>query len=156
MISLFSVAIVALTIYTAPLTQAEDLPIDITAIGRQEAREGQPTTRIATNLFSEDSQWVNEALAHQISQRQAAATHLFLETTENQEIDIYTRIIAAAYSSNLFTQPVTINTFTVPQQTAAPIPIWMAVPIIFTCAAAGFVWALASANKKRKKKSNVH
>jgi len=130
-------------------TKAEDLPIDITAIDRQTARDNQPATRIAANLFSEDAQQVNEALAHQIQQIQAAAAYLFTSPPATQETDPQTQLQTAAHNAALFTQPVTTPRFTQPQQPSAQIPIWIAAPIITACAAAGFIWALTSAKKGR-------
>lgn len=148
--------VLSLTALIAPLpTQAEDLPIDITAIGRQEARENQLTTRIGANLFTEDAQRTNEALARQIYLRHAATQYLFSSPPIIQETDLSTQIISAASNSGLFSQPATFITFTTPQE-ATPIPMWVIAPVIALCAIGGFIWALISAKRKRRQQANVH
>ena len=70
----------AVTVHAAAL-QIEisdtDLPIDITAIGRQGVIDGPITTRFGAHLFTADAQRINEALAEQVRRRQESAIYLF-------------------------------------------------------------------------------
>jgi len=141
-----------LSLFTLTPTQAEDLPIDINAIGRQEARDGQITTRVGAHLFTPDAQRVNEALAEQQRQRQAAALYLFSEVPTSEDVELHTQIINAANNSALFTQPATIINFT-PPPPPTPMPMWIIVLVIALCATGGFIWAIVSAKKKRQREN---
>ena len=128
---------------------AEDLPIDITAIGRQEVvRDGIITVRVGANLFTEDARRVNEALGEQIRQRQAIVQYLFTSIPENNEIEPQMQVMNTAYSLALFAQPATFSNIPNPQPPDT-IPIWIVIPLITLCAIGGFVWALISIKKKK-------
>jgi len=142
--------VVLLSLLAAVVVYAEDLPIDITAIGRREAGEGQIATRVGANLFTADSQRVNYAFAEQIRIRQSAVEYLFAEVPHNYEVEPREQIISAANNSALFVQPVFISS-NIQTQTSDPISMWIVVPIIAICALGGFIWALVSAKKKGKK-----
>jgi len=140
--------------FSIPVT-AEDLPIDITAINRQEAPEGQLTVRVGGNLFTRDSMRVNEALAEQLIRRQAIASYLFSEVPITLETEPHINIINAAYNSALFSQPVSFTNITLPQPDT-PISIWIVVPIIGLCAIGGFIWALVSGAKKKRQADSAY
>ena len=152
---LMLVCILALFTAIAVSVYAEDLPIDISAIGRQDIQEGQITTRVGANLFTTDSERVNEALAEQIRQRQAIASYLFTYVSPNHEVDPHIQIVNAANNAALFTQPVFFTSATQPQN-ADTIPLWIFVSIIAVCAIVGFIWALISISKKKGQQDGVH
>ena len=151
---LFSILICAV-IFVSPITvQAADLPIDITAIGRQDTRTTHITTRVGANLFTRDSQVVNELLTERIRQRQAVAAYLFESVSYNYEIDPHARLLNTANYLALFAQP-SINTFTSPQSDE-DIPLWIMALVLAACAVGGFIWALTSNAKKRRKSQDVY
>ena len=154
--------LIAIILYTAALSailalpvNAEDLPIDINAIGRQEVRDGLITTRIGANLFTEDAQRVNEAMAEQVRQRQAVVQYLFTSAPENEDIEPYVLIMNAANDLALFAQPASFSNISLPQESGA-IPIWAVISIITLCAAGGFIGALVSIKKKKGQGEGVH
>ena len=140
-----------LLLYTP--TQATDLPIDIDAIGRQVAPTGRVTHRIATHLFTADAQRTNYALAQRIRQRHEIAFTLFNTPTIHYQPDPHTRIMETADNLALFTQPLNITTFGM-EADSNQIPIWLVVTVLAICAIGGFLLALRSTAKKRRK--NVH
>ena len=145
-----------LQIITIVNINAEDLPIDITAIGRQEVRDGLITVRIGANLFTEDSRRVNEALAEQIRQRQATAQYLFTSISEAYEVEPHMQIINSAINSALFTQPSSFSNINLPPDDTSSISMWLVIPIIALCAVSGFIWALISSKKKKGQVEGVH
>ena len=155
MMKKISVMLLCAIILILPITtRATDLPIDITAIGRQDIRTTHVTTRVGANLFTSDSQRINEILAERILQRQAMTTYLFETISYNYEIDPHARIMYAASDLALFAQP-NFNTFSSPQA-EEEIPLWILAVIIAVCAIGGFIWALVSGAKKRRKAESVY
>jgi len=130
------------------IAHAQDLPIDINAIRRNETRAPHQATRAGIHLFSDDATRINEAQAQQIRQRQATASYLFAAVSPNLEPDPHMQIITAASGSALFANPTSISNITPPPPTA-PISMWLVIPIIAICAIVGFIWALKSSRKKK-------
>jgi len=144
----------ALSILAAVSVSAEDLPIDIAAIGRREPTGTQAATRIGANLFTSDSQRVNEAFAEQIYIRQSVVSYLFSEAHNNYEVESSVRLMDASSNAGLFAQPLTaINAPHL--EPPSSISIWVIVPIIAMCSIGGFILALISA-KKKGQKAGVH
>ena len=128
---------------------ASDLPIDITAIGRQDFTSGRITTRIGAHLFTEDAQRINEILAQQIQRQQDAVLYLFATVPYHYEIDPHVQIMKAANELALFAQPVVLHVFSTPQHEEV-IPIWVMVAISAVCAVGGFILALVYRAKKKE------
>ena len=152
---LLCIVIITLSISLSIPVTAEDLPIDITAIGRQETPEGQLTVRVGNNLFTRDSMRVNEALAEQIIRRQALTSYLFSEAFIAAESELHVNILNAAYNWALFSQPVIFTNTPLPQPDTS-IPMWVIVLIIALCATGGFIWALLSGAKKKRQTDSVN
>jgi len=152
-----AVLLIALTLffYDAVLVGAMDLPIDINAIGGQETREGQATTRIGANLFTADSRRANDALATQIYQRQSTAAYLFADVSEDYEVEPRIQLINAAQNAALFSQPTNFSNVAQPQATDQ-LSMWFIIPIIALSAVGGLVWALSSRSKKKEPKVGVY
>jgi len=154
LLSTASVLIVCILFFTTTITIiAEDLPIDINAINRQTDQERQITTRIGANLFTRDSQRINQALAELIYIRQATITYLFTEASPNYETDSYTRIMNAA--QDLFSQPANFSNIVLPPPDEQ-ISMWIVIPIVALGALTGFVWAVVSRAKKKGAEESVH
>ena len=131
------------------------LPIDITAIGRQELTGGQVTTRIGANLFTADSQRVNELLAERIQHRQDTALYLFASVPLNYEINPHAQVMNTASDMALFAQPVSFSRFNPPQEEEF-LPLWLMILIIAACSVGGFIWALVSKEKRKRREQSVH
>ena len=141
-----------LAILTPYRAHAEDLPIDITAIGRQDGSDSQVTTRIGANLFTGDAQRVNEALAEVIRIRQSAALYLFAEAQTTYEADPYTQLKNTAHDLALFAQPANFSNVTLPQP-VQQLSLWVIAPVMAIAAIGGFVWAMVSKSKKKERQS---
>ena len=153
-IVILSYIIVILSISTT--IYATDLPIDITAIGRQEQASNQMITqRIGANLFTADAQRINELLADQVRQRQESVVYLFAEVSVSDEVDSHMQVMTLANDMALFAQPVNFGSFSTPQADDA-IPIWLMVLIFILCAIGGFVFSVMYRNKKRRRTEDVH
>ena len=152
---IFFIALITLALATSITISAyaEDLPIDINAIGRQDARS--QTTRIGAHLFTQDAQRVNEAFAEQIRRRQSAVYTLFTDVPQNYEIEPHAQILTAADNMALFAQPLSFSNIN-PQQTTDALPMWVFIPIMAICALGGFIWALMSIAKKKGQQDGVH
>ena len=146
---------ILMTVCLSKTLHAGDLPIDITAIGRQEAPTGRVTHRIGANLFTADSQSVNDVFAARIQLRQDTALSLFEYVSFNYNMDSHTRIMNTASDLALFSQPTHITTFN-NEQDSQDIPTWLMALVLTLCAAAGFVWALKSIAKKRRQAESVY
>ena len=133
-----------------------DLPIDITAIGRQEWTGSQVTTRIGANLFTADAQRVNEIFVEQIQRRQDTALYLFATVPLNYETNPHTQIKNSANDMALFSQPINFNHFTAPQSEEESLPLWLMVLVFAFCAAGGFIWAMVSKTRKRGRAEGVY
>ena len=153
LLTLFTLAVIA--IHLPHPVHAYDLPIDITAIGRQEIQTGRVTHRIGAHLFSEESRRVNYAMAQQVQQRQETAQTLFATVAWNYETDAHTRVQAGASNMALFSQPVTFTVFSTDTDTFQ-IPTWAIVLGLVVCAAVGFVLALRSTAKRRRLAEDVY
>ena len=149
------ICVVILSIILAISANAEDLPIDISAIGRQEVRDGLITVRIGANLFTEDARRVNEALEEQIRLRQATAQYLFTSIPEIYEVEPHVQLMNTANSLALFAQPASFSNLSLPQEPDS-IPMWIILAVIALCAAGGFIWALISGKKKKGQAEGVH
>lgn len=134
---------------------AEDLPIDINAIGRQDIREGQPISRVIVNLFTAESQMINEGLAERIYRRNSIASYLFTEIPAVVYVDPNALIMDAAYNLALFSQPTSFNVMP-PPPPSSQISMWFIVLIIAFGAMGGFVWALISKRKKEAREKSVY
>ena len=148
-ISLVPLFLVAALVFSTT-AYAADLPIDISAVGRQPVGLNHPTARIGANLFNADSQRVNELLAEQIRNRQASTNYLFAAVPTNDEVNPHLHMINTAEEMALFNQPVFLN-FNMPEY-EEPIPMWVTVSILAVCAGIGFIWALVSMSKKSAKR----
>ena len=147
-----------LTISISTTATAADLPIDITAIGRQTQNNTtitHPTTRFGTHLFTADAQTVNEAMAEQIRRRQATSAHLFEAITFDTTTDPHTQLTAAANNAALFAQPTDFSHITIPQETD-PLPWWLIAAVLSACTIGGFIWAITNRTKKKASTADVH
>jgi len=144
----------ALSLYMTKQTQAEDLPIDITAITRQETRETHITTRIGASLFTSDAQLINQALAEQVNRRQAVSCYLFASVLTIYEVNTSEQIAAAAYNVALFAQPSNFTSIMPPPQTEQ-LSIWVMLSVIAICVIGSFIGAMLYVKKKGKQES-VH
>jgi len=148
-ISVLMMLILTTLLYPITLTvSAEDLPIDITSIGRHDATESHITTRIAADLFTADSMRINDAMAEKIRIRQSVASYLFAQVSRGYEVELHTQLVNVAYSLALFSEPTNISNVTLPQP-ARQLSLWLLVPIIALGATGGFIWALVSKAKKK-------
>ena len=129
---------------------AGDLPIDITAIGRQEASTGRVTYRIGAHLFTADSQSINAVFADRIQRRQDIALSLFASVSFDYDIDPHDRIMNIASDLKLFSQPTYTITFN-NDQDSQEIPIWLMALALALCAVVGFVWALKSIASRKQR-----
>ena len=152
-------AVVILTFLMALLVSttayAYDLPIDITAIGRQDMPTGRVTHRIGANLFTEDARQVNNIFAARIQLRQETSLTLFKTIPINYEADPHTRVMTTAYNLALFSQPTNFTMFDTSAD-SANIPTWLIIIIFAICAVAGFALALKSIAKKRRQAESVY
>ena len=149
------VAVLITTLFYTTITYAHDLPIDINAIGRQEAPASRVTHRIGANLFTEDARHVNYLLWRQVQQRQETALTLFEAVSYSYELSKQTRIMAVASDFDLFSHPTNFATFNVAQE-INEIQTWHIIVVLFVCAIGGFVLALYSIAKRRRHTENVH
>jgi hypothetical protein len=142
---------IALALGIGTTAYATDLPIDISAIGRQNQGSlgGPVMPRIGANLFTDDAHIVNELLAGQVRYRQEASSLLFSAVPLRYTPDPQAQIMTAAEGLALFAQPTSFNNFTTAQDTDR-IPIWLTVLVFVVCAALGFVLALISRTMKKK------
>jgi len=147
LIAVIIVTILSLSI--AAVTYAEDLPIDITTIGRQGDITSPITTRFGAHLFTADAQRINELLAQQVRHRQETANELFLTVSADYTVNPNTQIINTTSQLALFSQPMDFNSFSSPQE-ADSLSTWIIVLIFATCAIAGFIWALISKARKAR------
>ena len=152
--STIAVLIICVLVFCTTITiSAEDLPIDINAINRQGNQERQITTRIGANLFTRDSQRINEALAELIYIRQGIASYLFTEVAPLYETELNAQIMSAA--QNLFSQPANFSNIH-PPPLEEQMSMWIVVPIVALGATAGFIWAIVSKAKKKGAEENVY
>ena len=142
---------------TVTYTNATDLPIDITAIGRQNQGGiggNQPLTRFGTHLFTPDAQVVNEAMAEQIRRRQETVLYLFEAISFDYTIDAHTQLVSNTSNLALFGQPSNFSHITIPQETN-PLPLWVFVVVLFVCAVVGLARAMIARAKKTKDMENT-
>lgn len=132
-----------------------DLPIDITAIGRQDVRTTHITTRIGAHLFTDDAARVNYALTDRIRQRQGTALYLFENVYFNYEIDPHARILSASTDLALFNHPTNFSSINTTQH-VEELSSWILVALIAVSAVIGFIWAIYSKAKKRRKEADVY
>lgn len=145
-------AILSIILLTSTVVYAHDLPIDITAIGRQDVPTGRVTHRIGAHLFTEDAQRINDIFDQRVQERQETALTLFDYAAVNYEVDSHNRVMSTAYNLALFSQPANFSTFDTAQDNTN-MPTWLIVLIFAVCAAGGFMLALKSISKKRSKES---
>jgi hypothetical protein len=131
---------------------ATDLPIDISAIGRQNQGNlgGSVMPRIGANLFTDDADRVNELLLNQVRHRQETSTQLFGAVSLYHTADPQAQILSAADGLGLFAQPTGYSNFTASQE-ASQMPVWLTVLIFVTCAVLGFVLALISRARRARR-----
>jgi len=146
--------VIALPLHMTTQTQAEDLPIDITAITRQETRETHITTRIGASLFTSDAERVNAALEGRVYQRQAISGYLFANVLVNYEVNPHEQVVIAANNAALFAQPSSFTGVTLTPPTEE-LPIWVMLSVIAICAIGGFIGAMLYVKKKGMRES-VH
>ena len=132
------------------------LPIDITAIGRTEQPEIILSLRFfELDLFSANSQRINEAMAEQIRLSRLALEYNLFETFEAvRVVDINEQIAYAAAGLNLFAEPVSFGRIG-QVEADEEIPLWITILVLSVCAILGFVIARAVLSKKEDKTKGV-
>jgi len=145
--------ILALSFFTT--AYAADLPIDITAIGRQDVPTRRILDRVGAHLFTADAQRVNDALQERVLVRQQTYRYIFTTVNYNYDIPAHERILNSATDMALFSQPVIITTFNTHVEDSA-MPTWAVIIIIAVCAIGGFVLAMRSIAKKRRREDSVY
>ena len=150
----FAALICVMVVLFGVSVYAADLPIDISAIGRQ-GITGPVTPRIGAHLFTDDAQRVNELLADEVRRRQETAEYLFVAVPLYYTPDPHDRIMTAAGDMALFAQPADFSGISIPQE-AEDIPLWLMTLIFAACAIIGFVLALMSRARKRRLRADVH
>ena len=140
------------TPYYTPYTQYTHLPIDITAIGRGEQPEIILSLRFfELDLFSANSQRINEAIAEQIRLNRLVLEYNLFETFESvRVVDINEQIAYAAAGLNLFAEPVSFGRIG-QVETDDEIPLWITITVLSVCAVLGFVIARAVLLRKEDK-----
>ena len=134
---------------------ATDLPIDISAIGRQGEASSSVMPRIGAHLFTDDAMRVNEFLASLANQRQESALDLFAQVSENHIQNPREQLEYTVATMMLFSEPASFNNFSNSQE-QHEIPTWIIVLVVAVCAIIGFVWALYSRARKRRRLGDVH
>jgi len=143
-----------LSFFTGTITHAEDLPIDITAIGRQGDITNPITTRFGAHLFTADAQRVNEIMADNVRQRLDTTRYLFAVVQADYTMDSYTQLINSSSDMALFAQPMDFNRISMPPD-ADPMPVWIIISVLAVCAVGGMLWALYP-KLKGTKQGNIH
>lgn len=144
---IFATLLLVVTLLPITVT-AEDLPIDINAIGRQHI-EHQINVRIGEGLFSEDSAIVNAAQHELIRRRQDTALELFSYIPDQTEIDTIDFIISRTNSVGLFSVPTNYSHIVVPPQ-PQPLSTGIIIATIGICVVLGFVATLIYRKKKER------
>jgi hypothetical protein len=141
---------------TPTTEQTTDLPIDITAIGRGGRTEALVSVRFfEMDLFSTNSQMVNEAMARQMYLSRLAMNDSLFDSFEGlRVVDINERTAYAAANLNLFAQPASFRSIG-QVDTDDTIPIWVIVSVMAVCVVLGYVFARMFAAKKEGK-AHVH
>jgi len=140
-----------MTLFLCLTVQATDLPIDISAIGRQETSDVQITERIGANLFTDDAQRINDLLDERIQLRQESVLYLF-DVPHIHEPNPHAMDVVG-----LFVVPLDFSSINMTQiNDSEPIPLWVMVLVFSICATLGFIWAMFSRAKKREREKHVH
>ena len=150
----FAVLLCVMAMLFCVSVYATDLPIDISAIGRQGVT-GPVTPRIGAHLFTDDAQRINDLLAEEVLRRHETAGYLFAAVPSYYTPDPHDRIMTAAGDMALFSQPSNFSGISIPQE-SEDMPLWFMALIFAACAAAGFVLALMSRARKRRRQADVH
>ena len=151
----FAILSLVIILFISTSVSATDLPIDINAIGRQGQSTGSVMPRIGANLFTDDARRVNEVFAERIRSRQETSRYLFAVVPRNYIPDPHVQLTNIAAELSLFAVPVNFNNFTALEE-PEPLPIWITVSIFLACIIAGFVLALMSRARKRRRMRGVH
>jgi len=130
---------------------ANDLPIDIDAIGRHgEEQRGALTVRSGIDLFSEESEARVEAKAErQARTLEEAQTLLFQEDYTFTRADTNEVLSATAIENEmLFAEPIQVRTLTTVED-APEMSLWLMVPVAVACAGLGLLIALRTKSKRK-------
>lgn len=132
---------------------AGGLPIDIDAIRPQGSINQPLIPHFSTNLFTPDSQRANEAVYAQFIRRQETSAYLFDSVFVRYEIDIFERIMNAAYGFALFTTPANYSHISMPVSETT-ISNGLIALVIGISVIVGLI--IAFALKKKRKATDVH
>jgi len=137
-------------------TLADDLPIDITAIGHQEGYDDALTARFNIELFTPGARKIYQALAEQKQQKwESAAAGLFIAVKDEQPVDEHEQIAETVSEIGLFSVPADYSRIKNPDDTES-IPIWLVVTLLSACAIGGFIWAKTSEKKRKEREGHAH
>jgi len=149
-----ALVLVYVLLLTSPISvNAEYLPIDITAIGRQQRPPSLVTDRLGANLFTDDAQVINDILVQQVQDRQAVALYLFAAAATTYEIDSHTKLMANANA--LFSQPSHHGSFNIPVEDEFW-SWWLIAFVVIIAAIVGLIWAVISNAKKKENTTSVY
>ena len=135
---------------------AADLPIDIDAIRRQPTTDIQLPGQFRTNLFTDDSRILTDAVEEQNRLRQESASELFSEARAlYYPVDSRDRLAQTVESMALFSTPTDFSHVSMPSQ-EDEIPTWLIVIIIAAASFVGFLLAMIVRSKKKSGEGDVH
>ncbi|MCL2839987.1 MAG: hypothetical protein FWE05_04360 [Defluviitaleaceae bacterium] len=132
-----------------------DLPIDITAIGREGNLHPQFGHHFSTNLFTEDAMRVNAARAEQVNRRQETSYDLFSNIPFAYEVDMFEHLTNTGYHLALFSAPRDFSHINIPLE-GETLSTWIIVFTLGVCAIAGFVLAMVMKTKKKGQSADVY
>lgn len=138
-------------VYADDDAPSTDLPIDITAIGRQvTATPVHSLWLLEIEMFTPASRALYEAMARQrYVNRTNIEASLFARFVEPELINEHEHVAAAALNAGLFMQPVVFRTIGQAGDDN-PIPLWLIALVMMVCVVAGYGFARMVIKRKER------
>jgi len=153
-ISVFGLVLILFFAY-ASVAQAEDLPIDITAVGQQEGYDDAVTSR-DTELLTADAESVSEAIEeHQRLKREELTAGLFETSHVNEAVDMRGQVMNVADDSTLFSKPANYIGKGM-ADSGTSISAWIVIVLFAACGAGGFAIAYGLLMRRKRQGAGVH
>lgn len=137
------------------VAQADDLVIDIDAVGQLQGYDDAVTSQFTIDLLTTDANRISEAIANnERLQREALSGTLFTVVSQDKAVDEQSQIISQTYGTALFSTPAKYSD---KNSTKRAVSMWWLVVIGFgVCGVCGYLIAHGLLVRTRKQFADVY
>jgi hypothetical protein len=144
------IIVIGVLFVTADVAYAEDLIVDVSAVGQQQGYENSESSAGSSELFTDESVLISESIANQKQmKRENLMTGLFVSVHRIGKVDEHSQIINLAEDVGLFSSPVNYIKKTNSSESISVSPLTV-VAIFVVFGAVGYLIARGLLRREKK------